>query len=297
MTGLTNYTAQNELNYVTGQIAQPALPAVWLALFTAVGTDAGSGFTEVSGGSYARVQVAGVATAAGTISTGSATITMPNVSGFPWVVAGMAVYDTTNSKIIGTVSTWIGTTLTLTGNATNNGSGATDVLSISAFSNSTGTAPSTVTNGAVITFAQATANWGTVIAFGLYDAVSSGNFLVWDFMGNFAWLPFESTNVGSGNGPVFSAKANGYSNNDAIVFTAEYGGTLPTLTAGTITSYTVNFVANVAADSFTATQTAGGSAITSSSTGSGNVRKITQQSIPINVTASFAASTLTITAA
>jgi hypothetical protein len=35
---------------------------------------------------------------------------------------------------------------------------------------------------------QATASWGTVIAFALYDA-SSGNLLLWDYLGNFAWLP------------------------------------------------------------------------------------------------------------
>lgn len=53
MTGLTNYSAFNVLNYLTGQKAMPALPAIYLALFTAVGTDVGTGFTEVSGGAYA----------------------------------------------------------------------------------------------------------------------------------------------------------------------------------------------------------------------------------------------------
>jgi hypothetical protein len=39
---------------------RPALPAVWMALFTTAPTsDAGTGGTEVSGTSYARVQVAG----------------------------------------------------------------------------------------------------------------------------------------------------------------------------------------------------------------------------------------------
>ena len=34
-------------------------------------------------------------------------------------------------------------------------------------------------NGTVITFAQATANWGTVVAWGLLDASSGGNLLYW----------------------------------------------------------------------------------------------------------------------
>ena len=58
MTGMTTTTRQNLLQYVTAKASMPALAtpgSVWLALFTAVGTDAGTGFTEVSTGSYARV--------------------------------------------------------------------------------------------------------------------------------------------------------------------------------------------------------------------------------------------------
>lgn len=34
-------------------------------------------------------------------------------------------------------------------------------------------------NGTVITYAPATAAWGTVVAFGLFDALSGGNLLFW----------------------------------------------------------------------------------------------------------------------
>jgi hypothetical protein len=34
-------------------------------------------------------------------------------------------------------------------------------------------------NGTAITFAAPTANWGTIVAFGIFDAVSSGNLLYW----------------------------------------------------------------------------------------------------------------------
>lgn len=54
MAGLTDYTAQNALNWITGEAAMPATTERYIALFTAVGTDGGTGFTEVSGGSYAR---------------------------------------------------------------------------------------------------------------------------------------------------------------------------------------------------------------------------------------------------
>lgn len=34
-------------------------------------------------------------------------------------------------------------------------------------------------NGTVVTFATATANWGTVVAFGILDALTAGNLLYW----------------------------------------------------------------------------------------------------------------------
>jgi hypothetical protein len=294
MTGLTNYSADNVLNYHTGQTPMPTMPAVWLALFTAVGTDAGTGFTEVGGGvGYARVQVAGTVAATASFTTGSAAITMTTNPG--WVVPGMSVYDTTNGFLIGTVLTYVGTALVLVANALHASSGTTDNLTFSAFAQGSGTGPATTTNGSVIGFAAATgAGFGTCIAFGLYDAVSSGNLLAWDFLGNFAWLPFE--NPTSSN--LLTVKANGYSSNDPVVFTAEYGGTLPTMSTGTFTGYTVNFVATPATDTINVDTTTGpATPIVLTSSGSGMVRKIVQQSIPAGVTASFAASTLTITAA
>ena len=298
MTGLSNYSAFNTLNYHTGQTAMPTLPAVWLALFTAVGTDAGTGFTEVStsGTAYARVQVAGTVAATASFTTGVSAITMTTNPG--WVVPGMSVYDTTNGFFIGTVLTYSGTALTLTANAAHASSGSTDNLTFSAFPQATGTAPASTTNGSVVAFAAATgAGFGTVIAFGLYDAVTAGNLLAWDFLGNFAWLPFEIPTASS----TITAKAHGYASNDPIVFTAEYStapSALPTMSTGTMTGYTVNFVASPATDTFTCDTTSGPvTPIVTTSSGSGMVRKIVQQSIPNGVTASFAASTLTITAA
>lgn len=93
------------------------------------GTDVGSANAIACTSLFqSGTQIAGAITAAGSISTASATITMPNVSGFPWVTAGMSVYDNTNGQPIGTVQTWVGTTLTLTANALHNGSGSTDSL-------------------------------------------------------------------------------------------------------------------------------------------------------------------------
>ena len=43
----------------------------------------------------------------------------------------------------------------------------------------TGTSPTTSQNGTAITFPTATADWGTVVAVGIFDASSSGNLLAW----------------------------------------------------------------------------------------------------------------------
>lgn len=37
-----------------------------------------------------------------------------------------------------------------------------------------------ISNAATVTFATPTANWGTVVAFGIYDAATLGNLLYWN---------------------------------------------------------------------------------------------------------------------
>lgn len=54
MTGLSHYTANKLLDWLRGKTAMPTLPTVYVALFTAVPADDGTGGTEVSVGSYAR---------------------------------------------------------------------------------------------------------------------------------------------------------------------------------------------------------------------------------------------------
>ncbi|WP_407146250.1 hypothetical protein [Bradyrhizobium sp. ORS 86] len=283
MTGLTNYSADNVLNYVTGQTAMPALPAVYMALFTAVGTDAGTGFTEVTGGSYARVQIAGSAVTNAATATSSAVI--GHASTPAWVVAGMQAYDQTTGHVLGTVASTTGTTVTLSAN-TPFAIGSGDTINYSAFPQGSGTAPASTSNGAIVTFATATANWGTVVAFGLYDAASSGNLLLWDYMGNFAWMP---ASVSAASPGVITAHAHGIPTGGSFVFTTEYGGTAPTFSAG---NYTGILTAAAAA-----TDTLQVTGVNTSATGNGAIRQVTQQSIPQGVTASFAASSFTIVAA
>jgi len=295
MSGLSDYLAEAVLNFATGNQGMPALGSRYLALFpTAPTADAGTGGTEVSGGSYARAQIAGSVTAATSFTTSSTSITLSG-SVPSWVVAGMNVYDTTNNQQIGTVGAGSsGTTLNLSSTAAHASSGSADALQISAFpasSASSGTEPATspasVTNtAAAITFAQATANWGTVVAWGIYDASSSGNLLFWDYLGNYKWLPFSCSSASPG---VLTTDASGDvpANGSSIVVTQKYGGTLPS-TGGSWSGLLT--CANASGNTFTA-------GVNTTGVGGGQFRQITQQSIPTNVTASFSTSTFTLSLA
>jgi len=214
MTGFSDYLAQAILNYSVAKTTVPTMPSnVFVALFTAVGIDAGTGFTEVSGNAYARVSTAGA----------------------NWNAASAS-------------------------------------------------APSTISNSATITFPTATGSWGTVIAFGVYDASTSGNLLFWDYLGNFSWLPATVSLASPG---IITAKAHGYASADSIVFTTEYGGTAPSFSQSTFTGLLA--VVSPATDSFSVTNAA--TAVNTSSTGSGMVRKVASQSVVNNVTVSFAGGT------
>jgi hypothetical protein len=294
MSGLSDYSARNLMNYLTGQVAMPPLPAIYLALFTAApANDAGTGGTEVSGGSYARVQVAGAAATNGATASGNATLHFAATP--PWIVPGMSIYDATASGVIAantTVVSVTGTTVVMSNNTGGAGIGNGDGMVFSAFapaSASSGaepaTAPGSVGNGnATITFAQATANWGTVASFGLYDAASGGNLLWWDYLGNYKWLPFTCSSASPG---VLNSPASNFATATSVVVSTKAGGTLPA-TSGSWSG--VLTATNISADTFSV-------GVNTSSTGDGLVRQVTQQSIPQNVIASFAASALTLTMA
>jgi len=103
----SDYLENKVLDHCLGLTAFTFPTSVWIALYTVAPTDAGGG-TEVTGGSYARLEVAG--------ATGR---------DFKAAVAG-----------------------------------ATE-------------------NNEEWSFTQATADWGTVVAFSVMDAVTAGNFLYW----------------------------------------------------------------------------------------------------------------------
>jgi hypothetical protein len=301
MPGLPDYAAQAQLNFTTGQQPAPVLGARYLGLLTVAPTgDAGAtGSTEVAGGAYARVQVAGQLTAGAAFTTASTTITL--AAGAPaWLLAlgtngsGVNVYDVTSGFQIGTVASIAGATVTLTGTAAHVSTGAADSLSFSAFpaaSASVGaepaTTPASVANGAAITFPQASASWGTVVAWFLADAPAAGNWLFWDYLGNFPWLP---ATVSAASPGVVNAHAHGYSAADSVIVSIKAGGSLPTFAQSNLTGALA--VVGPTTDTFTVTN--GGVAVNTSATGDFMVRKITMQPIAQNVTFSAAANAFTL---
>lgn len=299
MAGLTDYAAQNALNWVSGARSFPATASRFLSLWTTAPTsDAGTGGTEVSGTGYARVQVAGALTLNVAFTTASTTLSLASAAP-AWLTAlgtgaggnGVTVFDVTTGTQVGTVASISGSTVTLTAASSINSSGSTDSLIFSAFgasSASSGTEPSVTpaqaVNTAAVNFAQSTAAWGTVVAFGIHDAVTGGNFLGFDWLGAYKWSPFTCTSASPG---VLTCTDQTFVNGQYAVVTSKFGGVLPT-TAGSWAG--VLTVAGVSGSTFNL-------GVNTTGTGDGLVRQVIQQVVPINNIVTFSASALTFTAA
>src|SRR5262245_23710085 len=200
------------LDHVVGNQAYTAPTNIHVALFTVAPTDSGGG-TEVTGGSYARVQVTN------------------NNTNFPNASSGLKQ------------------------------------------------------NGTAITFAQASADWGIVVAFGLFDASTSGNLLYWGWLGTDDGDLFTATTA-----DVLTAPGHTVVNDNVVRILIVPGGTLPTgLTEGT-----TYFVVSQSGDTFSLSTTQGGGAVNITASGSGLVAKITTKTIQNGDTASFAINALQI---
>lgn len=209
MAGATDYSARKFLDWIVGKTSLPAAAASHVALFTAVGSDDGTGFTELSGGGYARAATVGA----------------------DWNAAGAS-------------------------------------------------APSTTSNANAIIFPTASGAWSNIIAFGLYDASTSGNLIIWDYLGNFDWLQFTCSLASPG---VLTVPGHGYSNGDSAVVNTEHGGlTLPT-TGGSWAG--VKTVAGVTTNTFDL-------GVNTTSVGGGHVRKLTPASVSIGSVFSFSVGAL-----
>jgi hypothetical protein len=148
----------------------------------------------------------------------------------------------------------------------------------------TQTPTGSVSNTGAITFTQASADWGTVIGFGVFDAVVAGNLLYWGYLGgtpqNFAT---------SGSDDQFYAAAHGFANEDDVRVEATPGGSLP---SGIVDS-TTYFVVSASVDVFQLSAISAGVPIDVGA-GSGVVVSLTSRTIQEDDTAEFADGAITV---
>lgn len=216
MPGFSDYTEKKILDLIFGNTAYSIPATLYIGLFTVTPADDGTGGTEVTGGSYARVA--------------------------------------------------------LTNNTTN-------------FPNATGGDPSTKSNGIAVTFPAATANWGTVVGVGIFDASTSGNLLCWNSLigTTYAYTALASSDV-------FTAPPSAFSANDTVRLLFDLGGTTPTGVSLGVTYFAIN----ISGSTFQLSTTSGGSAINITVDGSGRIGLLSAKTINSGDTASFAIGTLVI---
>lgn len=310
MPGQADFSALQLLGDVTSTSPVGTVTNRFLALFTAAPlNDAGTGGTEVSGGAYARTQIASVVIANGAFTTASTTITL-SATVPAWVSAagsspglGVNVFDnsiTGGGAQIGTVASVSGSVLTLQAASLRNSQGAADNIQLSVFpvaTASVGAEPTTVapitTNTAQINMIQSTGSWGSVLAWGIYDAPTAGNCRFWDYLGNFPWLPAYSGVASPG---VITSPRHGLTAATPFAVSAKAGGNFPTFSQSSFTNNTGTLLVTAPGTDFF-TSTNGGTAVNTATTGDFMVRGLTLQAIPTATTPQFAAGAFAISAA
>lgn len=138
-------------------------------------------------------------------------------------------------------------------------------------------------NVSTITFPAASANWGEVIAAGIWDASTAGNLLAWGYLGTqrFAFTAAAATEV-------FNAPGTAFANGDRVVLRAVDDSALPTGVSGD----TIYFVVGASGATFQLSLTSGGSAINLTADGAGLVMRINPRTVQAGDTFTFGAGNL-----
>jgi|GEM_PF-988032 len=139
-----------------------------------------------------------------------------------------------------------------------------------------------VENLQAITYPQATANWGEILAFAIFDAPAAGNML---YRGWLSTLRYIFTAAAATD--VFTAPGHTLVNGDRVIL---QGDALPTGVAAD----TVYYVRDVAGSTFKLAATQGGAAIDITADGAGEVHKLAPKTITSGDTFSFPADALDI---
>lgn len=143
----------------------------------------------------------------------------------------------------------------------------------------------TFDNNGDVTFPTATANWGTIVSWGIMDASSGGNLLFHGLLGS---GPQVVTALNTGD--IVHAVAHGLSDDDPIVFEAIEGETAP----GGITLGTQYYVLTPATDNFQFEASIGGGAVAVTTDGVATLYYSQQKTVNTNDTFKFATGDLNI---
>lgn len=117
-------------------------------------------------------------------------------------------------------------------------------------------------NSGDITFPVATADWGTVTHWALFDAVSAGNMIIYGPLGDPSVL-FQATAADD----TYHSETHGLTNDDEVIFKAIQGHALPTGLAADLKK----FVINVSGNNFGISDTFQGASLDITTDGMGQV--------------------------
>lgn len=135
-----------------------------------------------------------------------------------------------------------------------------------------------------IAFPAATgAPWPEAVAVGIWDASTSGNLVMWDWLAT-ARYAFTGLNTGD----VCNAPGAGLANNDRVVLQAVDDSALPT----GLSADTIYYVVNVSGTTFQLATTQGGSAIAITADGAGKVMRINPRTVQVGDVFRFPAGNL-----
>jgi hypothetical protein len=146
--------------------------------------------------------------------------------------------------------------------------------------------PPLIANAAAITFPTATASWGTIVAAALYDAASGGNLLFWDWLGAHLWKPCT---ISAASPAVLDLPAHACAAGENVVFSTAFGGTVPAFSQSNLSGL-LTVAAPVASDTFGVTNA--GTAVDTSGTGNGMLRRVVPLTVPAGVFVNFRPSAL-----
>jgi hypothetical protein len=138
-----------------------------------------------------------------------------------------------------------------------------------------------------IAFPVATANWGLIVAWAIWDAVTAGNLLFWGWLSQTVKL--FTADAADVTADTLTSPAHGFINTNRVIVR---GGTLPT----GLTADTKYFVVGAAADTFQLSLTEGGAAINITAVGQGEAWNVEEKLVNINDQFKFLAGQLDVIA-